>query len=71
MQAAPEQAQGAPPIIESNGRLQSFLTLNSAVEETRAGQMLLEAPGDVLYEIEAAGARSTIPLYYDGEQLIF
>ncbi|KAL6788737.1 hypothetical protein J3E68DRAFT_415596 [Trichoderma sp. SZMC 28012] len=71
IQAAPEQAQGAPPVVESNDKLQRFLALTSAAKEIKAGQMLLEAPEDVLYEIDAAGDVSTLPLQYDGEQLIF
>ncbi|KAJ4856665.1 hypothetical protein T069G_10033 [Trichoderma breve] len=66
-----EQAQGAPPVVESSSRLQSFLALNTAAKEIRAGQLLLEAPGDLLYEIEAAGDVSTLPLQHNDEQLIF
>ncbi|KAL6799371.1 hypothetical protein GGI42DRAFT_361296 [Trichoderma sp. SZMC 28013] len=71
MQAEPEQAQGAPPRVGSNGRPQSFLALNPAAKEIRAGQLLLEAPGDLLFEIEAAGDVSTLPLQLNGKQLIF
>ncbi|KAL6814419.1 hypothetical protein J3E69DRAFT_347205 [Trichoderma sp. SZMC 28015] len=70
-QAEPAQAQGAPPVVESNGRLQRFMALNLAAKKIEAGHMLLEAPDHVLYEIEAAGDVSTLPLRYDGEQLIF
>lgn len=66
-----ERAQGVPPVVESNGRLQSFLALNTAAKEIRAGQLLLEAPGDLLYEIEAAGDVSTLPLQHNNEHLIF
>ncbi|KAL9473687.1 hypothetical protein ACSS6W_008067 [Trichoderma asperelloides] len=71
IQAKSEQAQGAPPVVESNGRLRSFLALTSTAKEIRAGQLLLEAPEDLLYEIEAAGDVSTLPLQYNNEQLIF
>ncbi|KAK1240305.1 hypothetical protein MKX08_007747 [Trichoderma sp. CBMAI-0020] len=70
-QVEPKQNQGAPPVVESNGRLRRFLALTSADKEIQAARLLLEAPEDLLYEIEAAGDVSTLPLQYNNEQLIF
>ncbi|KAB2570632.1 hypothetical protein DBV05_g10699 [Lasiodiplodia theobromae] len=60
-----------PAVVRSRDRLQDFLALSSSAKHVRTKEMLLNDPNEVIFEIEAVGDVSNMPLDYGAGQVIF